>query len=163
MNRFRYGRWLLLGAISLCILVALLRVIVEPMRIIGDCMEPAIRDGQWCFVNRFAYWHTPPDIDDVVLFRHEQKVWISRVVAVGGQRVEVTCDGLVLDGSVKMNDPIARAWSEWNKTGTYGVGSPCDVPAEHVYVLSDNLSARHDDGRVFGSIPAKDLLGRTFR
>ena len=84
MSRIRYGRWLLLGAISLCILVAFLRVFVEPLQIVGDCMEPAIHDGQWCFVNRFAYWHTPPAIDDVVLFRHEQKVWISRVVAVGG-------------------------------------------------------------------------------
>lgn len=163
MSRFQRGRWLLLGAISLCLLVALLRVIVEPMQIVGDCMEPAIHDGQWCFVNRLAYWHTPPAIGDVVLFRHEEKVWISRVVAVGGQQFEVTSDGLVLDGSLNTNDPIARVWSEWNQTGTHGVGSPCDVPAEHVYVLSDNLSARHDDSRVFGPIPTKDLLGKALR
>ena len=163
MSRFRSGRWLLLGAVGLCLFVAILRVFVQPMQIHGDCMEPAVRDGQWCFVNRWAYWRLPPASGDVVLFRYDEKVWISRVVGVGGQTVEMTRDGLVLDGHLQSNDPIARDWREWNQHGTCGVGSPFTVPDGQVYVLSDNLAARHDDSRVFGPIPAMDIVGRAIR
>lgn len=62
-------------------------------------------------------------------------------------------DDIALD-----NTGIHRNWSGW-KLGTYAIDKPFQVPSDHVFVLSDNLSAMHDDSRVFGPISHSSILG----
>lgn len=127
-----------------------------PWRVEGDCMEPAVQDGQLCFLNK-----TWPQIrgykrGDIILFTHENKVWISRIVALEKDQIKITEGHVIINRSPE--DSIHRNWINW-KLGTYAINESYQVPSGHVFVLSDNLSAQHDDSRVFGPIAMKLILG----
>lgn len=128
-----------------------------PFRISGDCMEPAVKDGQLRFLNRTLPYVRPYQIGDIILFMHEEKVWISRIVALESSMVEIVAGNVVVNGAI-LQDSVDRDWSHW-KHGTYAIEKPFKVPLDHVYVLSDKLSADHDDSRVFGPVSKKTILG----
>lgn len=157
-------RRILIGAIILFpTVLAAVQVFAKPMRVRGDCMEPAIRDGQWIFVNRSAYWRHTPVAGHIVLFQHEGTTWVSRVVAVGHDRIELTGGGIVVNGSLVADDTVVRDWREWNQHGKHAITQPLEVPEGHVYVLSDKLAAKHDDSRVFGPIAIDRIMGKAIQ
>ncbi len=51
----------------------------------GDCMEPTLQDGErYCF-NRLAYFWSSPKAGDLIVFDHQGKKWVSRIVATQGE------------------------------------------------------------------------------
>lgn len=143
--------------ILIIVVIALSYIFVWPFRVSGDCMEPAIRDGQLYFLNRGLPHLRQYRRGDIILFSYEGTTWISRIAAVENNTIEIIEDKIVVNGSV-LQDKIHRNWADW-KYGTYAIDMPLKVPLNYVYVLSDNLSAHHDDSRVFGPIPHKSILG----
>lgn len=126
----------------------------------GDCMEPAIQDGKLYFVNYLYYKFNDYKAGDIVVFRYEEKEWISRIVGLGGQNLQIIDSAILINNNI-YNDFVQRNWKDW-KYGHYGVDSAVKIPANHVYVLSDNLSAHHDDSRVFGPISYDSILGKVW-
>lgn len=131
--------------------------IVRPYRVSGDCMDPAIKDGSLHFLNRTLPYLRQYKIGDIVVFKHEEKTWVSRVVALENDTVQISEGGIMLNDT-KLQDNVRRNWTDW-KYGTYGIDAPIKIPSDHVYVASDNLSAHHDDSRIFGPIPNSSILG----
>ena len=145
-------------AIALGLMVyAGIKVIAWPRHISGDCMEPAVKDGSYVFLNRLTPYIRAYKVNDIIFFNHEGKVWISRIVALANDSIQLD-GGLLINGSKVEDGDIERDWNNW-KYGTYAVEQPLQVPANHVYVLSDKLSAHHDDSRVFGPISQSAILG----
>lgn len=138
--------------------------VASPYRIAGpsggNCMEPAIKDGELCFVNHLYYKFNPYKASDIIVFQHEDKIWISRIIALENQEIKISDKTILVDDKV-YSDGVERNWQDW-KYGQYGVDAVAKVPAGHVYVLSDNLSAHHDDSRVFGPISHKAILGKVW-
>lgn len=126
-------------------------------RISGDCMEPAIRDGRFYWVDRISPFLRPYQMEDIVIFKHEEKMWISRIVALEGNTIRIT-EGKVTINGIDLHDNVFRNWSGW-KHGTFAIDDSFTVPKDNVFVLSDNLSAQHDDSRVFGPISKSMLSG----
>lgn len=133
-------------------------VFAQPRRIYGDCMEPAYQDGKLYFLNKASSYLSSYHIGDVILFNHENKVWISRIVALDNNTIKLN-QGTVTVNNHVLQDSVPRNWLAW-EYGTYGINSDFQVPSGHVYVLSDNLSAHHDDSRVFGAIPLSAVIGK---
>lgn len=125
----------------------------------GDCMEPAVMSGSRVFVNELSPYFRNPGINDIVVFGpYEDKMWISRVVGLSGDTIEINDKGLFVNGSLQKVKGFVRDWNNW-KYGTHAVDAPLTIPEGHVYVLSDKLSAHHDDSRVFGTIPKSSISG----
>jgi signal peptidase I len=148
-------------ALIVIMLIVVARSIAEPYHISGDCMEPAFMDGQRYFVNRISPYLRQYQTGDVVVFKHEEKVWISRIVAVGGETIQLTEGNIVVNGRANQDGEVRRNWSDW-KFGTYGIDTPLQIPQGYFYVLSDNLTAHHDDSRVFGLVSKESILGRVW-
>lgn len=130
----------------------------SPWRVSGDCMEPAVKDGQRYFVDRISPYIRQYQLYDIVIFNYENIVWVSRIVALENDTIQIE-DGRIIVNDVAQDDTkIKRNWSNWNH-GSYAINESFKVPVGHVYVLSDNLSADHDDSRVFGPISKKEILG----
>lgn len=146
-----------LTIISLSILAIFSWAIARPHKICGDCMEPAIADGHLYFSNQFAPYLRGYRIDDIITFTHEDRLWISRVVALENDTIEIKENEILVNGA-SVNNGVSRNWDRWDY-GTYGIKTAFTVPASHVYVLSDNLSAHHDDSRVFGPINTSKIGG----
>lgn len=147
---------------TLCVVASLFVyfIIANPYRISGDCMEPAIKDGKLYFVNYLYYKLNAYKAGDIIIFRHEDKIWVSRIVGLENQELKIT-DKTILVNNMDYSDSIQRSWQDW-RYGHYGVDSIVKIQPGHVYVLSDNLSAHHDDSRVFGPISYDSILGKVW-
>lgn len=143
--------------ISLLVLSICSWVIARPHRISGDCMEPAITDGHVYFSNQLAPYLREDRIGDIITFTHEDRLWISRIVALENDTIEIKENEIIVNGTL-LNTGISRNWEGWDY-GTYAINKTFTVPVNHVYVLSDNLAAHHDDSRVFGPIHKSKIAG----
>jgi len=130
----------------------------HPYNVPGDCMEPAIKDGSYVFVNHIVPYIRPHQIGDIIGFKHEGKDWVSRIVALETDTIQIFEGSVVVNGVALQNTGINRSWSNW-KYGAYAIDKQLQVPSGHVFVLSDNLSAQHDDSRVFGPISNESIFG----
>ena len=156
MKKNRYK--IIVFTIAVVFLIVLGREFATPYRISGDCMEPAITDGKLYFLNKMSPYLHSYQIDDIIVFKHEGKDWISRIVALENNTIQITEGSVIVNGAPLEDKGIHRNWSGW-KRGAYAIDQPLQVPVDHVFVLSDNLSAEHDDSRVFGPIANSAILG----
>lgn len=148
--------------LTLVVLTIVAWVVARPYRLSGDCMEPAFKDGQLYFLNQLSPYLRQYHVGDVVLFKHEGKVWISRIVALETDTIQISEGNVVVNGIALQDAGIHRSWSGW-QYGSYAIDEPLQVPLGHVFVLSDNLSAQHDDSRVFGPVSKKSILGLVWK
>jgi len=130
----------------------------HPYHVPGDCMEPAVKDGSHVFVNHVSPYIRKYQIGDIIAFNYDGKAWVSRIVGLETDVVQITEGNVIVNGATCQNDGILRSWLNW-MYGTYAVDKPFQVPLDHVFVLSDNLSAQHDDSRVFGPISKNSIIG----
>ncbi len=140
------------------ILIVMRFALAEHYRLSGDCMEPAVKDGSSYFVNRISSYLRQYQTGDIIIFEHEEKTWISRIVALAGDTIQITEGSVIVNGVILQEKNVHRNWSGWDY-GTYAINTPLQIPKDHVFVLSDNLPARHDDSRVFGPISKNSISG----
>ena len=153
--------------IKISVLVALVCVLLsvafEIVVVPTASMEGTVLVGDHLLIDRFAYG---PEIawghlrlprlkkvqrGDVVSFHppgRGHEVYLKRVVAVGGDRVESRDGELYVNGERRVEK---RTRFEMN------AGSLV-VPAEQLYVLGDNRD-HSEDSRNFGTVPEESVIG----
>jgi len=122
------------------------------------------------FANRFAYAFSKPELGDVVVFRvletiprydPDKPIWIQRIVGVGGDRVDIKDDRLLVNGK-PVDDPPFLGQNRYLST-RYGMRSFEEtlVPPDHVMLFGDN-SANSYDSRYWGTVPEDRITGKVF-
>jgi signal peptidase I len=139
----------------------------------GSSMEPSLHDGERAVVPRYETWLVRAGIGawqrgDVVYFRAPGDrpasllerltggpYLIKRVIALGGDVIEVRRGSLVVNG-----DAAAEPYLVGGNDGATSFG-PTPVPEGHLYVMGDNRSPLGSrDSRVFGTVPVENVGGR---
>jgi signal peptidase I len=142
------------AAFAIAMLVQLF--IVKPFTIPSVSMEPTLMVGDRVLVNRLTYHFRDPRRGDVVVFPSpiEDENLIKRIVAVGGDTVEVKDGALYLNGQRQAEPQLKDQTID-------GVFPLTTIPAGYVFMMGDN---RNDsaDSRVFGPVSTKALLGKAF-
>jgi signal peptidase I len=120
----------------------------------GEAMYPMLRDGDLILFYRMENAY---QIDDVVAFQRSEYTFTARIVAQGGDVVDLTEDGkLVVNGNIKDEDVFyATDPAVVNDDIEY----PYTVAEDSYFVLSDYRIAGFDS-RNFGAIAEKDLDGK---
>ena len=116
-------------------------------------MNPAIKDGDLVVFYRItSYGYLP---QDVVAIEYEGNTHVRRVVATGGDIVDIA------DGDLKVNGAIQQEPAIHHKTEQYleGVEFPLTVPEGHVFVLGD-VRDNATDSRVYGCVRIEDTKGK---
>jgi len=135
-----------------------------------------ILTGDQLFVDRMSYHFVKPKVGSGFVFRtgnidgiarvYGDQYYIKRLVGVPGDSLEIRDFGLHRNGA-----PIegARAFeANARRTGNYvgyrhegllRAGARLQIKADEYFALGDN-SANSADGRYWGSVPAKDVVGR---
>ncbi|HAU0495587.1 TPA: signal peptidase I [Legionella pneumophila] len=147
---------LLFSTVVLCLII-FGWVIARPYRIHGDCMEPTITDGGLYFSNQLAPYIREYKTGDIIFFKYEGKIWFSRIVALGGDIIQIKEKEIIVNGATR-NDSVDRVWNGWDH-GTFAINKTIKIPDDSVYILSDNLAAQHDDSRVFGPVKKASIVG----
>lgn len=130
--------------------------IVQGFYIPSGSMRTTLMEGDRILVNKFIYRFTDPIRGDIVVFKYppdEKRIFIKRIIAVGGETVEIRDAKVYIDGK-ELAEPYLKVVME-------GDFAPVKVPANSFFVMGDNRN-ESDDSRYWGFVPRKNVVGEAF-
>ncbi len=159
--------------------------LMEAFVVPAATMCPTIRVGDRVLGNKTGYDTAHPQRGDIIIFRdpeHWRQARIKRIVAVGGDTVEMKNGRLIVNSKQLVRHAVREdatdtsvspgdMYREINGEAEYRViqapkGDPANrdfdvltVPPHHCFVLGDNRDASRDS-RAFGTIPLTSIMAR---
>lgn len=133
---------------------SIITTIFMPVIEVSDSsMKPLINDGDIILTyktNKFKQ-------GDVVAFYHGNKILIKRVIGASGDFVNIDVNGNVfVNGSLIQEDYVKEL-----KKGDTNVSFPLQVPANSIFVLSDERDNTFDSRiEEIGSVKESDIIGK---
>ncbi len=164
MNRTKgRGRFqqALKGTLGVIIVVAALSVLVASlllpvMRITGPSMEPEFRPGDIVVSYRTQSYAR----GDIVAFYYNNKLIIKRVIALGGETVNVDEEGRVTVDGEMLEEPYV---SEYALGASADRVFPYEVEPDHLFVMGDNRPISVDSrNQEYGCINVEETVGKVF-
>lgn len=148
----------LLEAVTIAVILAVVIrfFLFEPFVIPSASMEPTLVPGDRVMVNKLAYRLGEPKPGDIIVFRYPldpRTIYIKRLIAVGGQTVELRDGQLFVNGR-----KVQEAYLPHNPGGGGDFG-PVRVPPGTYFVMGDNRN-NSQDSRVWGPVPRQNILGK---
>ena len=116
-------------------------------------MDPAIKDGDLVLFYRHNKSGYLPG--DAVVLEYEGQRQVRRVIATAGDSVDITEEGLYINGALQQEADI------YQRTQRYadGIEFPLTVPEGQIFVLGDSRIGA-TDSRVYGCVKIEDTLGK---
>jgi signal peptidase I len=169
-------------AIAIAILLALVirTLIVQAFTIPSGSMMDTLLVGDYILVNKFLYGPEMPLTDyrlpalrapqrgDIIVFKYpqdEKRDFIKRIVATGGETVQVRGHQVLIDGQ-PLDEPYVRR----NPSPLAGAPSFCGyayacepvvVPPDSYFVMGDNRD-NSQDSRYWGFVKRDKIKGKAF-
>ncbi len=156
--------WVESLVIALVLAIIIRAFVVQAFKIPTGSMRPALLEGDRILVNKFIYKFKEPQRGDIIVFRYPQdkkKDFIKRLIAKGGERLEIRNGDIYIDGRIVEEPFIVRQIRYYNKSPYGAAGTEIKVPGDSFYVLGDN-SASSRDSRYWGFVPRKNIIGKAF-
>jgi signal peptidase I len=146
-------RFLIKLLVVLLVVWAIFTFVFGIRQVSGESMYPRLRDG-----DLILYYRLEQDyqIGDVVTFQENGEKLQGRIVAQGGDVVELTDDGQLVVNGNPQNEEIFYVT---NEAIFQGVNFPYTVEEDSYFVLSDFRTEGYDS-RNFGAVSRKDLDGK---
>ena len=160
--------------IALILALVIRTFVVQAFKIPSGSMIPTFQVGDRIFVNKFIYGAKVPFLNmnlpavrqpkrgDIVVFiapDTPQKDFIKRLIAVGGEKVQIKDGRIFINGKI-VDEPSSVRSVYYYNSGDYGKEDQViEVPKDSYFVLGDN-SAHSRDSRFWGFVPKKNLLGK---
>jgi len=114
-------------------------------------MVPLVKDGDLIVFYRLDKNYV---VGDLVVLKYRGELETRRVVAGAGDTVDITKEGLIVNGAIQQEPNIYEETARYAK----GVSFPLTVGKGQVFVLGD---ARENatDSRIYGPVNTRDTLG----
>jgi len=154
---------------AICILIAVVIAalvryfLVEPYRVPTGSMLPTIQLNDMVLANKLVYKvGGTPKYKEIVVFKDptgEYQQLIKRVIAVGGQTVDLRNGFVYVDGK-QLNEPYTHGKPSAPLPGS-PITFPYKVPQGDIWVMGDNRT-NSADSRAFGAVPASVVYGRAW-
>jgi signal peptidase I len=120
----------------------------------GEYMYPGLRDGDLIFYYRLTDDY---NVDDVVTFRKDGDRYVARIVAVGGDVVDISSEGeLMVNGHIQDEDALFSTVENPD-----GISFPYTVEEDSYFLLYD-YRLYYGDSRDYGGVSGEDLDGKVF-
>ena len=116
-------------------------------------MSPAIKDGDLVIFYRFGKKAYMPR--DLVVVRSHGKREVRRIIAAGGDIIDISENGLVINGALQQEPDIRSPTYRYHE----GISFPVTVPYGEYFVLADKRDGA-DDSRIYGTVKSDALVGK---
>ena len=153
--------WLVSIIVDVALAFCIRTFLVEPYMVEGSSMYPTLKHHERLIVDKLSYFFTNPKRGEIVIFRFpkdESRDFIKRVIAVGGDTIEMKDGQVFVNGQalkedyIYKNDPKGHNLSSYRKT---------IVPEGTIFVLGDNRNNSEDSRFAdVGFVPHKLVKGR---
>ncbi|WP_317316381.1 signal peptidase I [Peptostreptococcus russellii] len=114
-------------------------------------MYPSIKDGDLALYYRLQKNF---QVGDVVVIKKDGKEEIRRIIALPGDKVDITKDGLKINGYLQQENSIYSETLPYVK----GIKFPIRVGRDEYFLLADKRENSRDS-RVYGTIYKEDIKG----
>jgi len=156
--------WEWVESLLIALVLALLirTFVVQAFKIPTGSMRPTLLEGDRLLVNKFIYKFKDPERGDIIVFTFPQdrkKDYIKRLIAKGGESVEIKNGNIYINGEIVEEPFIVRSNTYYNKEPYGGINEKIEVPEDSFYVLGDNSSSSKDS-RYWGFVSKKDVIGK---
>ena len=136
---------------AVAVLIATLALPV--MEISGSSMEPALSDKEIVLLIKT----TKLDYGELVCFSYQNKLLIKRVIAKGGDMVNIDDMGFVTVNGAAVNEPYVTERAK----GDGDVKFPYTVPNDRYFVMGDRRTVSVDSrNSVIGAIEKDQIVGK---
>lgn len=144
----------LYALITVAAATALIAVLFMPvLKAYGSSMSPTLTDGEIVT----AIKTSKAKVGDVIAFHYNGKIFIKRVIALGGSVVDMDEAGNVSVDGVPLEEPYLTE----KVAGSGDVEFPFQVPDGQYFVLGDNRVISADSrNSILGCVDPEDMLGR---
>ena len=149
-------------AVAFLVAQAVRTWVIQPFVVPTGSMLPTIQLSDQVLANKFIYRFTDPQRGDIVVLDDpDGKVTtlIKRVIAVGGQTIDLQNGRVVVNGQA-LTEPYSHGLPSIPLRGST-ITFPYKVPADSVWVMGDNRTDSQDS-RWFGAVPMSSVHGRAF-
>ncbi len=136
--------WMISIIVAVAIAFLIRTFIFEPYLVEGSSMYPTLVNHERLIVNKFGYFVGDPKKGEIVIFRYpqdESRDFIKRVIAVGGDTVEMRDGKVLVNGKVVAED---YTWKDDPKGINHSNFRKSVVPKDHIFVLGDNRNNSRD-------------------
>lgn len=114
-------------------------------------MSPAFKDGDLAIYYRLQKEFHP---SDTVIIEKDGETQIRRIIAKPGDSVEITADGLKINGYLQQETGIYTETLPY----TEGISFPITLEENEYFVLGDNRSEAKDS-RIYGAVKKEEIKG----
>lgn len=133
----------------------------SPLKVIGESMNPALRDGDIVMVNKISYSLNGADRFDMVLFPYKydnSRNFIKRIIGLPGETIEIKDGVIYIDGEELEEYYGIYDGNEITRYSKYG---PVTLADDEYFVMGDNRN-HSDDSRSedVGPVKADDIIGK---
>ncbi|MGL6200575.1 MAG: signal peptidase I [Lachnospiraceae bacterium] len=115
-------------------------------------MMPAVKSGDLIFYYRLDKQYIASDL---VAVKIEGRFQTRRVIAVGGDTLDLTDQGLMINGYLQQETDIVGETLPY----TDGISFPITLQENQVFLLGDNRE-NASDSRLYGAVDVEDTLGK---
>ena len=147
----RLHAFIRLVAVALAVMLLLFCFVIRPVRVKSEAMSPTYPVRSVVFVT--PEWGDP-ERGEVAAFTDRDagtgEIYVRRMVAVGGDSVEIK-NGVLYVNGIAPEEPYLKAAS----TGRAPDTDATTVPAGYVFVLGDN----RNDQTAVGTIDVRSIVG----
>jgi len=166
--------WIESIIIAVILALAIRTFLIQAFKIPSGSMQPTLQIGDKIMVNKLLFGPKLPFTDfrlpglreprrgDIIVFIYPEdpkKDFIKRLIAVGGETVEISEGKILIDGEPVRDAQEIQKIHYYNK-GVYGQKRrQIEVPEGSYFVLGDNSSSSKDS-RYWGLVPEENVIGR---
>lgn len=144
--------FLLLKAGTFIIFMAITLLFVFGICRCGDnMMSPAFKDGDIVVYYRLEKEYSQ---SDAVVVEKSGETQVRRIVAKGGDKVDITENGLLINGYPQQEKDIFKDTLPYKK----GITFPITLKKDEYLVLGDNRTIAKDS-RIYGVVKGKEIKG----
>ncbi len=147
-------------ALLIILVVIPIRVfVISPFVVDGESMYPTFENLNYLIVDEFIYNFKAPARGDVIVFRYPNDpsiFYIKRIIGLPGETVAIDRGNVTITTAtgelLTLSEPyIVNEDMTYTKNVSLGV--------DEYFVMGDNRP-NSSDSRVWGPLPAKDIIGR---